>query len=98
MQEQNPPQRQSTRAYILGRIEAFLLANPTVSAEGFGWFACRQTGLVACLRRGGDTKTANLDKIIDYLANPHQSRKSYGANRKRKINKETPNVQEKENG
>lgn len=84
MEAQNTPERKSTRAALLEQIEIFLAANPTVSATGFGWLACENTGLVERLRNGGDTNTENLDRCLDFLQNPHQRRKSYGANRKRK--------------
>lgn len=79
--------RKPTRVWLLEQIELFLSNNPSMSPEGFGWNACRNTSLVERLRKGGDTTTTNLDKVIAFLGSPHQSRRSY-SNRTSKPSKE----------
>lgn len=71
MADEHDIEKLPTRVRILREIEIFLANNPSVSPEGFGWRACKNTVLVSRLRKGADINTSVLDKILAYLANPN---------------------------
>lgn len=60
----------STREWLLLQVEAYLVKNPAVDAESFGWRSVRDSSLVSRLREGKDVTTRKLDALIAYMANP----------------------------
>ncbi len=61
------PKPTTTREAILERIEQFLVKNPSISPEGFGWAAIKDASLVERLRSGKDITTRKLDDILKYM-------------------------------
>lgn len=56
--------------WLLGNIERFLDANPGISDEGFGWFACKDSSVLGRLRLGGDIRTKKVERILAFLKFP----------------------------
>lgn len=69
MSQKTQKKPESTREYLLMRIEDFLTKNPNVDAEAFGWAAIKDCSLVERLRAGGDVTTRKLDAIIRFMSN-----------------------------
>jgi hypothetical protein len=64
----------STREWLLAKVEEFLVNNPHLDPESFGWKSVRDTSIVSRLRVGKDVTTRKLDMLIAYMANPNQPR------------------------
>lgn len=61
----------STIEWLRTRVEEFLVKNPHITDECFGWRAVKDTKLVGRLRGGRDVTTRKLDRIIAYMAEPN---------------------------
>ena len=56
-----------TRDRLMALIEEYLIINPHMSAEGFGWATIKDASLVARLREGKDITTRKLDDILFFI-------------------------------
>lgn len=65
----------SSIEWLRDQVEEFLINNPEITAECFGWWAVQDTKLVGRLREGADVTTRKMDRIIAFLANPQPPKK-----------------------
>ncbi len=63
-------QRPLTIHCLLADLERFLEANPHIAESQLGWFSIKQPNLMERLRKGGDITTRQLDRLLDWMANP----------------------------
>jgi hypothetical protein len=74
----------STLEWLNGQVEAYLIKNPHVSPEGFGWASIRDSSLVGRLRAGKDVTTRKLDALVRYMSNPNQQKDKHHGKESRK--------------